>query len=116
MIDDIMPWPHWPERLLQTKAPPPTPDEIPLANPESGYIRFVDTQRLLDIAKQYHVRIRALRRVGHLYLKDSIGDGSEGRAAGAGGTARLQAAFDMGPTRTLQQDVELGCCRLSILR
>ena len=113
VIDDIMPWPHWPERLLQTKAPPPTPDEIPLANPESGYIRFVDTQRLLDIAKQYHVRIRALRRVGHFVPQGiPLAMVAKGERLGPEGTARLQAAFDLGPTRTLQQDVEFGVLQI----
>src|SRR6201996_2717738 len=64
VIDEIMPWPHWPERLQQTHVAP-TPDEIAVANRESGYIRFVDTKRLLELAKQDHVRIRVFRRVGH---------------------------------------------------
>ena len=113
VIDDIMPWPHWPERLLQTKAPPPTPDETPVAKPESGYIRFVDTQRLLDIAKQYHVRIRALRRVGHFVPQGiPLAMVAKGERLGPEGTARLQAAFDLGPTRTLQQDVEFGVLQI----
>ena len=65
VIDEVMPWPHWPERLQQTHPPPRTPDEVAVAAPESGYIRFIDTRRLLDLAKQYRVRIRVLRRVGH---------------------------------------------------
>jgi uncharacterized membrane protein len=113
VIDDIMPWPHWPERLLQTKAPPPTPDETPVAKPESGYIRFVDTKRLLDIAKQYHVRIRALRRVGHFVPQGiPLAMVAKGERLGPEGTARLQAAFDLGPTRTLQQDVEFGVLQI----
>jgi uncharacterized membrane protein len=113
VIDDIMPWPHWPGQLLQSKAPPPAPDEIPVANPESGYIRFVDTRRLLEIAKQYHVRIRVLRRVGHFVPEGiPLAMVTKGERLGAEGTAQLQAAFDTGPTRTLQQDVEFGVLQI----
>jgi len=113
VIDDIMPSPHWPGRLPQMNAPPPTPDEIPVANPESGYIRFVDTRRLLEIAKQYRVRIRVLRRVGHFVPEGiALAMAAKGTRLGPEGTARLQAAFDTGPTRTLQQDVEFGVLQI----
>ena len=113
VIDDIMPWPHWPGRMQQVKAPPPTADETPVASPESGYIRFVDTRRLLDIAKQYHVRIRVLRRVGHFVPEGiPLAMVAKGERLGPEGKARLQAAFDTGPTRTLQQDVEFGVLQI----
>jgi uncharacterized membrane protein len=113
VIDYIMPWPHWPGRLQQAKAPQPTPDEIPVANPESGYIRFVDTRRLLEIAKLYRVRIRVLRRVGHFVPEGiPLAMVAKGERLGPEGTARLQAAFDTGPTRTLQQDVEFGVLQI----
>jgi Predicted membrane protein (DUF2254) len=35
-----------------------------VASDESGYIRFIDTRRVTVLAKQYHVSIRVLRRVG----------------------------------------------------
>jgi uncharacterized membrane protein len=113
VIDDIMPWPHWPERLQQSQAPPATPDEVAVAAPESGYIRFIDTRRLLDLAKQYHVRIRVLRRVGHFVPAGiPVAMVAKGDRLDADGTARLLSAFDMGPTRTLQQDVEFGVLQI----
>ncbi len=113
VIDDIMPWPHWPGRLQQTQAPPPSADEIAVASPESGYIRFVDTRRLLDLAKQYHVRVRVLRRVGHFVPAGiPLAMVAKGERLDDDGTARLLSAFDIGPTRTLQQDVEFGVLQI----
>ena len=34
-------------------------------NAVSGYIRYVDTKRLLSLAKAFKLRVRTLRRVGH---------------------------------------------------
>jgi len=113
VIDDIMPWPHWPGRLQQTQAPAPSPDEIAVASPESGYIRFVDTRRLLDVAKQYHVRVRVLRRVGHFVPAGiPLAMVAKGERLDEDGGARLLSAFDIGPTRTLQQDVEFGVLQI----
>ncbi len=39
--------------------------EVLVAGKVSGYIRFVDTRRLLDLARTYKVRVRLIRRVGH---------------------------------------------------
>ena len=112
VIDDIMPWPHWPERLQQTHVPP-TQDEIAVLSAESGYIRFADTKRLLELAKHYHVRIRVLRRVGHFVPAGvPLAMVAKGDRLGQEGTARVVAAFDMGPTRTLQQDVEFGVLQI----
>jgi uncharacterized membrane protein len=30
----------------------------------SGYVRFIDTARLVALAKEHHVKVRVLRRVG----------------------------------------------------
>ena len=113
VIDEVMPWPHWPERLQQTHPPPRTPDEVAVAAPESGYIRFIDTRRLLDLAKQYRARIRVLRRVGHFVPAGiPMAMVAKGERLDDDGRARLLSAFDMGPTRTLQQDVEFGVLQI----
>ena len=66
MIDELMPWPapartawRMPIRSAPTRATWPFRAII------SGYIRFIDTRRLVALAKRYHVSIRVLRRVGH---------------------------------------------------
>ncbi len=113
VIDDIMPWPHFPGRLQQTQGPPPSPDEVAIASHESGYIRFVDTKRLLGLAKQYRVRIRVTRRVGHFVPAGiPLAMVAKGDRLGDEGTARLLSAFDLGPTRTLQQDLEFGVLQI----
>jgi uncharacterized membrane protein len=80
---------------------------------DSGYIRFVDTRRLVALAKQYHVTIRVLRRVGHFVPAGiPLMMVSKGNRLTPEGTAALLAAFDFGPTRTLQQDVEFGVLQI----
>ena len=79
----------------------------------SGYIRFIDTRRLVALAKHYHVTIRVLRRVGHFVPAGiPLMMVSKGNRLSPEGTAELLAAFDFGPTRTLQQDVEFGVLQI----
>jgi uncharacterized membrane protein len=79
----------------------------------SGYIRYVDTQRLLELAKAFKIRIRILRRVGHFVpagvplFTVSPQDRLDSDRAG-----ELRSAFDIGPTRTMQQDVEFGVIQI----
>jgi uncharacterized membrane protein len=80
---------------------------------ESGYIRFVDTRRLVALAKHYHVTVRVLRRVGHFVPPQiPLMMVSKGNRLPPEGIAELLAAFDFGPTRTLQQDVEFGVLQI----
>ncbi len=65
MIDELMPSPRGVDSLRHVEALRPNPSEVAISSDESGYIRFIDTQRLIVLAKQYHVSIRVLRRVGH---------------------------------------------------
>ena len=37
--------------------------EVTVGSPVSGYIRYVDSERLLDLATQFKLRVRVLRRV-----------------------------------------------------
>jgi uncharacterized membrane protein len=64
-------------------------------------------------AKHYHVSIRVLRRVGHFVPAGiPLMMVSKGNRLPPEGTAELLAAFDIGPTRTLQQDVEFGVLQI----
>jgi uncharacterized membrane protein len=114
MIDEIMPWPHRLNHHLDDAEPlRPNPSEVAVFSEASGYIRLVDTRRLVALAKQYHVTIRVLRRVGH-FVPEGIPlmMVSKGNRLPPEGTAELLAAFDLGPTRTLQQDVEFGVLQI----
>ena len=84
-----------------------------ILNQRSGYIRFVDTARLLYLAKSWRIRIRVERGVGQfvpagvpLVLVSREDRINPVRAA------ELLGAFDIGPTRTLQQDVEFGVIQI----
>jgi uncharacterized membrane protein len=112
MIDETMPWPHTHDHLDSTVIGMPE-WETPVESEVSGYIRFVDQRRLVEVAKARHVKIKVLRRVGH-FVPAGVplfmvfhGD----RLAGEG-RRELCDAFDIGPTRTLQQDVEFGVLQI----
>jgi uncharacterized membrane protein len=76
-------------------------------------VRFVDVAFLVECAKTFGVQITLDRRVGHfvpagaplLRLVDA------GRVTPER-EARLLTAIDIGPTRTLQQDVEFGVIQI----
>ena len=87
--------------------------EAPVSSTTSGYIRYVDSERLLGLAKKFKVRIRLLRRVGH-FVPEGIPlfNASPGERLDKERVAELRSAFDIGPTRTLQQDVEFGVIQI----
>ncbi|MGA7291554.1 MAG: DUF2254 domain-containing protein [Terriglobales bacterium] len=113
VIDEIMPSPHRLDRLEDAEPLRPNPSEVAVLSSDSGYIRFVDMRRLVALAKHYHVTIRVLRRVGHFVPAGiPLMMVSKGNRLSPEGTSELLAAFDIGPTRTLQQDVEFGVLQI----
>ncbi len=113
----ILPWTATPRPCSSfcNKAPSPFPGEleVTIAARRSGYIRFVDIERLRELAKSYRVCLRLERRVGHFVPEGAVllrltrGDRiTEARAR------EFLAAIDIGPTRTLQQDVEFGVVQI----
>ena len=113
MIDEMMPWPHHPERMDGGEPLRPNPTEAPILTATSGYIRFIDKRRLVAVAKHYHVTLRVLRRVGHFVPAGvPIVMVSKANRLSPTATEELLAAFDLGPTRTLQQDVEFGVLQI----
>src|ERR1019366_70796 len=65
MIDEMMPWPHRLNAMADPHLLEPSTWETPFPSPQSGYIRFIDTGRLVALAKAYHVKVYVVRRVGH---------------------------------------------------
>src|ERR1022692_4192552 len=112
MIDETMPWPHRHDRLAS--APTAAHNwETTVASDVSGYIRFVDRKRLVGLAKAHRVKIDVLRRVGHFVPAGvPLLAVSKGGRLTPEGMAELRGAFDLGPTRTLQQDVEFGVLQI----
>ena len=87
--------------------------ELLVANAVSGYIRYVDAGQLLDLAKTFKLRLRLLRRVGHFVPAGvALFGGSPGERLDAERADALRGAFDIGPARTLQQDVEFGVIQI----
>jgi uncharacterized membrane protein len=113
VIDEMMRWPH---RAGQPPGDDPRRGyawETTLASGASGYIRFLDTRRLVDLAKEHHIKIDVIRRVGHFapagapLLRIAKGDRLSEKAV-----EQLLGAFDLGPSRTLQQDAEFGVLQI----
>jgi uncharacterized membrane protein len=113
IIDDVMPQAHGGQRTLEMMPRELETWDIPLLCEVSGYIRFIDTRLLVKLAKLYHVKIRAVRRVGQFVPKGTplvlVYKAQRLPAESAGD---ILGAFDMGPSRTLQQDVEFGVLQI----
>jgi uncharacterized membrane protein len=112
VIDEIMPHP----RSGRTNHHPEQHDpesETAVASDTSGYVRFVDTQALLACAMANRVRIRLTRRVGQ-FVPAGYPLFMVSRASRLEPThiEKMRAAVDIGPTRTLQQDVEFGVLQI----
>ena len=112
VIDDLM-------RDSQLAYDPPgvpfdgNKPEVLVAARVSGYIRFVDTRRLLDLARTYKLRVRLVRRVGHFVPEGVALFGvSPAERLDAARAHELASAFEIGPSRTMQQDVEFGVIQI----
>jgi len=113
VIDEIMPYPRGNyERSEHAPLLREGRARAILAR-KSGYIRFVDVRFLVDCAKSFGVQIALERRVGRF-----IPAGAPIlRVVDAGRVTperedRLLAAIDIGPARTMQQDVEFGIIQI----
>jgi uncharacterized membrane protein len=113
VIDALMPEPWRPVNGLQPTGDSPEALDVAIISRQSGYIRFIDISRLRSLAFAYRIGLRLERRVGHFIpegvalLRISRGDRLTEEA-----TLQLLAAIDIGPTRTMQQDVEFGIVQI----
>jgi len=112
MIDEMMPWPYRHDKLDLAPTAAST-WETTVSSDVSGYIRFVDRNRLVALAKTYRVKINVLRRIGHFVPAGVplLAVSKDGRLTPEG-IEDVRGAFDFGPTRTLQQDVEFGVLQI----
>ena len=112
MIDDLMPWPHRPRRMEEEPLRSGV-DDVAILSTASGYIRYVDIGRITGLAKSHHVSIRVLRRVGQFIPEGlPLAIASKGNRLPAEAAEELRRTFDLGPTRTLQQDIEFGVLQI----
>jgi len=113
VVDDTMPWPRKLTRMDVDERIEELKWESSISSAASGYIRYIDIKRLTALAKAHHVKIRVLRRVGQ-FVPEGVPLLMLSRAERAESEhiAALRAAFDLGPSRTLQQDIEFGALQI----
>ena len=118
IIDETMPRPVRPGRLTEADRHAhaqmePNAQEAPLLSTVSGYVRYIDARRLVRHAREAGVTVRVLRRVGH-FVPEGVPLLLVSRGAKLSPERRdaLRAAFEIGPTRTLQQDIEYGILQI----
>jgi uncharacterized membrane protein len=113
MIGYMMPRPRRQNSLSGDDLAPPDSWNTPVLADVSGYVRFIDLKRLVALAKSYHVKVHVVRRVGQfapagtallmVYKGDRLSHTNR---------AEFHGAFDLGASRTLQQDVEFGVLQI----
>ncbi len=112
MIDNLMPEPRSAVQTRQEQEPLGS-DEAPILSEVSGYIRFIDVPALVGVAKSSHVTLRVARRVGQF-----VPSGTPLLMASKAGRitpeklVEVRQAFDLGPSRTLEQDAEFGVLQI----
>jgi len=113
VIDELMPHPRPSHYRPAPAVLAPDEPEFPILNEVSGYIRFIESRRLTDFARLHQLRVRVTRRVGHfvpagvpLLMVSRRSRLHRDRAV------ELTGAFDIGPMRTMQQDVEFGVIQI----
>ena len=113
VIDMLMPHPAvFPKLTAPTTVTNPG-DATPVMNTISGYIRYVDVNRLLEIAKTHRFCIRLVRRFGHLIPAGApLVTVSKEHKLTPELEAELRSAFNIGPSRTSEQDVEYGVLQI----
>jgi uncharacterized membrane protein len=113
VIDEQMPYPRSPFHLDEPEDPPSSQPGAAVLSRQSGYIRYVDIKRLTTLAREYRISVRLERRVGHFVPAGvPIIRVSKPERISREEETHLLAAFDIGPTRTLQQDVEFGIIQI----
>jgi len=113
MIDEMMPHSRRPTRMADSDQINPSTWETPVLSDVSGYIRFIDTEQLVARAKSYRVKLHVLRRVGQFVPAGiPLLMVYKGERLSSEGIAELRGAFDFGPSRTLQQDLEFGVLQI----
>ncbi|MHB8636621.1 MAG: DUF2254 domain-containing protein [Fimbriimonadaceae bacterium] len=79
----------------------------------SGYLRFLDVPRLITLATDEQVAVRVMRRIGHFVPAGApLVAYVANRPLQPETATALRGVFDIGPTRTLEQDVEFGLLQI----
>lgn len=96
-----------------TSGHPEAPGGVPILSATSGYVRHIDVKLLVKLAKEHRVAITVTRRVGHFVPAGvPFATVSKEHKMTAELAQGIRWAFDLGPTRTLQQDIEFGILQI----
>jgi len=113
VIDELMPNPRSSLPLPDQSGTPPAETGSPILSRQSGYIRYVDINHLVALAKAYGICVYLERRVGQFVPAGvPLARVSKSEHVSSDHALHIIAAFDIGPTRTLQQDVEFGIVQI----
>jgi uncharacterized membrane protein len=113
VIDEFMPYPRGLFQLPDRSEPSFVERGTAVVSRQSGYIRYVNTSRLVALAKAYRICVHLERRVGQFVPAGApLLRVSKPERLPADGALHLIAAFDIGPARTMQQDVEFGIIQI----
>jgi uncharacterized membrane protein len=112
MLETLMREPRKAGSIPQPPEPHGT-DEAPVLGEASGYIRFIDIPALVGVAKSCHVTLRVARRVGQFVPAGTpLVMATKASRITPEKLAEIRDAFDLGPARTLEQDVEFGVLQI----
>ena len=113
VIEEFMPYPQSPFLLPDRPEASSAEHGTPILNRQSGYIRYVNINRLVALAKAYQICVHLERRVGRFVPAGvPLMRVSKPERVPADRALHLIAAFDIGPARTMQQDVEFGIIQI----
>jgi len=113
VIDELMPYPSRAVNMAERDGAAPANLDFAISSRQSGYIRYIDIAQLSSLAKSYGLCLRLERRVGHFVAEGvPLLRATRGERITKERALELLAAIDIGPRRTLQQDVEFGIVQI----
>ena len=113
VIQELMPYPRGAFPLQERSEASLAADETAVLSPHSGYIRFINVGQLVTIAKAWGISVHVARRVGQFVPAGvPLVYVSKPERVPTERAVHIVAAFDIGPTRTLQQDIEFGVVQI----
>ena len=113
VIDQLMPYPRGRFPLSDRSEVSAAKYGTPILNLRSGYICYVDINRLVALAQAYRISVHLERRVGQFVPAGiPLARVSKAERVPPDRALHLIAAFDIGSTRTMQQDVEFGIIQI----
>jgi len=114
VIEEYMPRRRGSLDMFEPVASHTSDDEVPVLSRRSGYIRFIDIDYLVALARDLGVCIRMERRVGHFVPAGiPLMRVSKGGQITAERELQLLEGCDLGPVRTMQQGVEFGVIQIA---